>query len=391
MVWRNLLPGAAVKVILVIHSLAGGGAERVMSLLANGWARLGIDVSILTIGPAAGDAYALDHRVKRVGLDLLGASDGAVAAIYNNLRRILRLRAAIRALEPEALVSFLASTNALSVLAAKPLKLPVIVSERVWPEADRLGRAWWWLRKHAYRRAAAVVAQNHRVAQWLQREIPGANVEVIGNPVDIQCAEQPDVVMNTALTCCNGHNLILAAGRLSEQKGFDLLIRAFAPIARRRPNWVLAIMGEGQERSALDALSRELEIADRVLLPGFSRSIHLMMQRSQLFVLPSRYEGMPNVLAEAMACGVPCISFDCPTGPAELISHEDNGVLVPAEDVGALTSALDRLMEDESLRLRLGRAAQKSMEAFSVDNVLVSWNDLLARTVRLKRLGGRER
>lgn len=373
--------GGILKLALVIHSLAGGGAERVMSLLANAWAARGIDVSLVTIGPTTGDTYELDRGIRRIGLDLMGVSDGPVAALLNNMRRVRRLRAVMRELQPDVLVSFLSTTNALSVLAARPLKLPVIVSERIWPGADGIGRAWRCLRKYAYRRATLVVSQTHRTAQWLKEEIPGASVEVVANPVQVECQKSVDEVVEKMLASCAGYNLVLAAGRLSAQKGFDLLIRAFAPLVRERPNWMLVIFGEGEERDSLYRLCRELNVADRVLMPGFSVALHVVMRRTQLFVLPSRYEGMPNALAEAMACGTPCISFDCPTGPAELISDGRNGLLVPAGDIFALSSAMDRLMRDERLRESLGSAARESMKVYSMDNVLNRWNALLERAV----------
>lgn len=353
-----------------------------MSLLANGWADRGVEVCLITIGSTETDTYDLDPSVKRVGLDLLGGSANAFAAVFNNIRRIRELRSVIRELRPDAVVSFMTSTNVLSVLAAKPLKLPVVVSERIWPEGNPLGKAWRYLRNHAYRRAAIVVAQTRRTAEQLQREIPAAAVDVIANPVHVDSRQPMDAVAESALAWCHGYNVVVAAGRLSEQKGFDLLIHAFAPLARQQPGWRLVIFGEGPARAALDQLARSLEVSDRVLFPGFSRAIHLIMRRAQLFVLSSRHEGMPNVLAEAMACGSPCISFDCPTGPAELILHEQNGLLVPAEDVSGLGRAMDRLMRDEGLRWRLGSVGQVSIGRYSIENVLNHWDTVFARITK---------
>ncbi len=378
---HGALPGAAVRLTLVISSLAGGGAERVMSLLANAWTRLGVDVSLVTLGPTESDIYVLSPDVRRVGLDLLRQSGSPAAAIFNNLRRIRRLRETIRALRPDVVVSFMTSTNVLSVLAAKPLKIPVIVSERTSPEVDRVARPWRYLRKYAYRRASVVVTQTRRTAVWLRKEIPGATVEVVANPVHVESEQSADAAAQVALTTCNGYNVVLAAGRLSSEKGFDLLLRSFASLESRLPDWRLAIFGEGPEDSALRELSRQLRISDHVVFPGFSRTLHHVMRRSQLFVLSSRYEGMPNVLAEAMACAVPCVSFDCPTGPAELISHNHNGLLVPAQDVPSLAIAMDSLMGDSELRRRLGSAAQESVRICSLESIAGEWNALLTRIV----------
>lgn len=376
---RHFPSGAPVKLALVISSLAGGGAERVTSLLANAWTRTGTDVSLLTLGPTGNDAYYLNSDVRRIGLDLLRPAGNPAAAAFANVRRIRRLREAFRELNPDVIVSFMTSTNVLSVLAAKPLKLPVIVSERISPEAHLIPRSWQQLRKHAYRRAALVVAQTERTAAWLRKEIRGATVEVVANPVQVEPGQSADAAAQTALAACGGHNIVLAAGRLDRQKGFDLLLHAFAALVPQQPAWRLVILGEGPEGNSLRELSQQLRISDRVVFPGFSRTLHFLMRKSQLFVLPSRYEGMPNALAEAMACAVPCVSFDCPAGPAELISHEHNGLLVPAEDVAKLTLAMDRLMKDQELRQRLGSAAQRSVLPYSMDIIMSRWNTLLVR------------
>lgn len=352
-----------------------------MSLLANAWSREGVEVSLLTIAPTGSDAYYLDPTVRRIGLDCEGSSSNPGVAIYNNLQRVRRLRAGIRELRPDVLVSFLTATNVLTVLAARPLGLPVIVSERVAPETVHIGKFWRRLRKFAYRRAAAVVAQTSHTAEWLRKEVPGACVEVIANPVQAESELAVDSPAQMALTACRGQDVVLAAGRLTQQKGFDLLLRAFATLAPWHPNWRLVILGEGPEGGALRDLANQLGVADRVLFPGFSRTLHLLMRESQLFVLSSRFEGMPNALAEAMACGMACVSFDCPAGPSELISHEKNGLLVPAQDVARLTGAMDQLMGDEGLRRRLSQAARESVATYSMDRVLERWNVLLTRVL----------
>lgn len=359
-----------------------------MTLLANAWVERGVDVSLVTIGSTTNDTYQLDPAVMRIGLDLLGRSENSVTAALNNIRRVRRLRAVIRELRADVVVSFMTSVNVLSVLAAQPLRLPVVVSERIWPEAEYIGRAWTHLRRYAYRRAAAVIAQTHRAARSLQKEIPGAIVEVVANPILVDSRETADRAADMVLSSCYGYNLVLGAGRLSKQKGFDLLIRAFARLAAQRRDWRLAIFGDGPERDALVELSRELNISNQVILPGFSHSLHIVMRRAQMFVLSSRYEGMPNALAEAMACGAACISLDCPAGPAELISHGRNGLLVPPEDVEGLTSAMEFMMQNEESRRRMGDAAEKSMSIYSIEETVNRWDELFARTVKRAGLRG---
>jgi glycosyltransferase involved in cell wall biosynthesis len=166
-------------------------------------------------------------------------------------------------------------------------------------------------------------------------------------------------------------------GRLVRQKGFDLLVEAFARVASMHPDWRVVILGEGAERANLTASIHAAGLVDRVSLAGFASAPERAMRQADLFVLPSRFEGFPNSLLEAMAEGMPCISFDCPTGPKELIEHDVSGWLVPAEDVAALAKGLDMLMGSAELRIRLGAQARGVQQSYSLAAILDKWNRLL--------------
>lgn len=364
------------KLALIIGSLGGGGAERVMAALANAWVQGGVTVTLITIGDAGTDCYSLDSRVERIGLGLSRESIRWWQKLANNYLRVRALRSALRSTHPDGILSFLPTTNVLSVLAAHPLKIPVVVSERVSPEHDKHPMAWRALRAFAYRRAVAMTIQTERGAVWLKQRIPGVPVRVIPNPVQME-GEMLDAAALGVMSACRDQNIVLAVGRLAVQKGYDLLLHAFVSTAADHPEWRLVILGEGPERHHLEAQVRELGLTGRVLLPGFSSTPQALMRRAQLFVLPSRFEGFPNALLEAMACGLPCVSFACPTGPAELITHEIDGLLVPPQDTNALAAALGKLMDDPAFRDRLGRAAQAVASAYSLDSILARWNALL--------------
>jgi glycosyltransferase involved in cell wall biosynthesis len=174
---------------------------------------------------------------------------------------------------------------------------------------------------------------------------------------------------------------IVAVGRLNEQKGFDLLLNAFAEIADKMPDWRLMIFGEGPDRAALEHQVRHLGLNNRAFLPGASATPGAWISACDLFVLSSRYEGFPNVLAEAMGSGLPVISFDCDFGPAEMITDNVDGLLVPPENTSALASALLRLTTDKALCQRLGAAAAAGAIRFDSQQVNGSWTDLIARCV----------
>jgi glycosyltransferase involved in cell wall biosynthesis len=175
---------------------------------------------------------------------------------------------------------------------------------------------------------------------------------------------------------------ILAAGRLNQQKGFDLLLDAFAPVASERPEWHLLICGQGALRAPLRRRAEELGLGGRAELPGPCRDLQGEMVNASVFVLSSRFEGFPLTLLEAMSVGMAVISFDCPTGPRDLVEDGRNGFLVPPEDVGALAEAIARVTADEALRRRLGAAALETARAYTMDEIGPQWEALLAGLAR---------
>lgn len=356
------------RIVLFGPSLWAGGAERVMSILANAWAGQGRDVTVLTLAASATDFYALAPSVRRVGLDVMADSAGLASALLNNARRGAAVRRAIRAARPEVVISFGEQNNVLALFATRGLRCPVIVSERVDPSQHPAGALWERLRRVSYPWADAVAVQTEAVAQWVAREIGPLRTAVIPNPVR-PLAVPPGIERNPAAPT------LIAMGRLVHQKGFDLLIEAFARLADKHPAWRLTIVGEGALRGELEAQAARL--AERVHFTGRVTEPEAHLGRADVFVLSSRYEGFPNVLLEAMSLGLPVVSFDCPSGPSAIIRHREDGVLVPAGDVSALAAALDGVMADTALRHRLGDNARAVVERFGTDSILARWDALM--------------
>lgn len=357
---------------MVISSLAGGGAERVMSIMANYWAARGQDITFITLSSGEDDFYALHPQVRRLALGLLKASENLGDALWNGIRRVSHLRKALRASCPDFVISFMDTTNIITLLACCGLGLPVVISERTDPRQHNIGRTYALMRRVLYRWAHAVVVQTEGVREWVESFVPREAVFRIPNPV-----EPPSYPSESPSQPLPAGRLLVSMGRLGWEKGYDLLLQAFARCAGKHQDWSLVILGEGNQRNALEELSKQLGISDRVYLPGRVQHPETVLRCADLFALSSRREGFPNGLLEAMACRLPVVSFDCRSGPGEIIRHGIDGLLVTPNDVGSLAVALDRLMSDEGERKRLASRADEVLERFSVSKVMAMWEDIL--------------
>ena len=361
---RNRAPP---RLVLIIGSLQGGGAERQMSDMANYWAARGAQVTLATwSGPEVKDFYALASGVSRKWLNVSLPRHALFSAFVSSVRRVRKLRLVLRGLRPDAILSFIDISNIYTLLATRGMNVRVVVSERTHPAINRtVGMTWRVLRRICYRRADAVVAQTQDAADWLELSCH-ARVRVIPNSLRnlprIQCEREP---------------LIIAVGRLSREKGFDLLMRSFARIAADHPMWRVCILGEGTERQALEDMCDALSLRDRVEFLGEVRDVEAWMARASLLVHPSRREGFPNTVLEAMGMGLAVICADCRAGPSELIEDGINGRLVPVDDLDALTSAMSELMTKPEVRARLGRQASLVREQYRQESIMDKWDLIL--------------
>lgn len=347
-------------------SLQGGGAERQMADMANYWVARDIDVTMATwSGPGVEDFYFIDPRVRRAHLDLTAASRGMGKSLAN-LRRVLNLRSLLMRLRPEAVLSFLPESNARAILAGLGTRTRVVVAERAHPAWDSTVRPGWRVLRNAlYRRCDCLVAQTQETADWMERRF---RVRTAVIPNALRALPQLDE---------RREPMILGVGRLARQKGFDILLAAFARVAAGFRGWTVVIAGEGGERNALMRLAEELGIAGRVTLVGEVRNVEGLMARAGVVVQPSRFEGFPNVVLEAMGMGAAVISSDCPAGPRDLIEDGINGRLVPVENVEALSAVMSELMSSEDDRARLGREASKVSERFRQELIMAKWEEVL--------------
>ncbi len=368
------------RITCVIHSLSGGGAERVMAGLASALASRGHQVHLITLDDGKQDRHTLLESVTRHCLNQMAPSRSWADRIANTATRLRSLRAAIRQSQPQVVLSFCDVSNVMTLAATRGLGLSVVVSERSDPAQQRLPQPWSLLRPRLYARAQAVVvltktAQQH-VASW------GCQSVVIPSAIDIPAEVQASIAERAqAKPQGSQSRRLLAVGRLEQEKGFDRLVAAFAEQADRFPEWQLRLIGDGTQRSALEQQIAALGLSQRVALTGWLRPVWPEYIAADLFVLPSRYEGFPSALLEAMACGVAVLAVDCESGPREIIQHGCNGWLVANEDK-ALSSGLGHLMSDAALRAQLSAQAMEICQRFSWSRMVDDYEQVLRDAAR---------
>lgn len=356
-------------VMIVIADMGSGGAQQVACQMANHWAGQGRRVGLLTFSARETDFFKTDARVERISIGGLADSATIREQVAGNLKRIVGIRRALRAFGADTAIGFIAPTNVLLVLASIGLRLRVVISERNDPARQSFGRIWDRLRKFTYRHADIVSANSRGAIAALRAYVPERKLVYLPNPLRREAG--------LSARAEEREPIILNVGRLHYQKGQDLLIRAFARIARDVPDWRLCIMGEGDERPQLEALIRELSIGDRVALPGRVDDPFPWYRRASIFAFPSRWEGTPNALIEAMSCGLPAVVSDAAPGVIEIVSDGREGRVVPADDEEALAAALKNVAQDEQTRRRLGAQAAGRVQKYAPESAMQVWDDVL--------------
>jgi GalNAc-alpha-(1->4)-GalNAc-alpha-(1->3)-diNAcBac-PP-undecaprenol alpha-1,4-N-acetyl-D-galactosaminyltransferase len=355
-------------ICMVISNLSAGGAERVFSQLANAWAAEERRIAVVTFSDAKTDFYQLSPRIQRISVGGLTPSRGPIGTIAANIRRLGALRRAFKASGAPRVLSFTGSMNALTVLAAWRLGLRVCISERNDPARQSLGRVWDFMRRRTYPMADRVTANSHGALASLARFVPAEKLDYVPNP--IAQARSSVSVPHSGLT-------ILNVGSLTPQKGQDVLLDAFARIAEAGKEWRLVIVGGGDCDEALRQQAERLGITERVTFIGQVDDPFPYYRTAEIFALPSRFEGTPNVLLEAMSASLPCIVSDASGGPLEYVEDGKTGLVVATDNVDQLAAALVKLMEAPDLRARLGRAGCGRLQNQTMEMVLGVWSRVL--------------
>ncbi len=350
-----------------IAQLGGGGAERVLVLLANYFSAKGHQVYVVA-NIKCEDEYRIDPAVDKRYIEK--CTNTETSLIKRNVNRVKFIRNLCKNEEIDCMVSFMAEPNIRTLIACLGLKTKNIISVRNDPKKEYPGKMLL-LARCLFRLADCAVFQTtdaFKVFKGL-----GARGTVIPNPVD-------EVFYNVEWSV--NSTRIVTAGRLDKQKNQELLIRAFAEMCNVVPAVTLDIFGTGPLRNNLMRVTEDCGVGGRVVFHGRTGNMPLELSDASIFVMSSDYEGMPNALMEAMAAGVPSISTDCPCGgPADLIDDRVNGILVPVDSVHELSVAMRDLLSDKGLRAKISYKSKESMRCYMTEKICKRWEEAVSGCV----------
>jgi glycosyltransferase involved in cell wall biosynthesis len=367
------------RLAIFLPGLYDGGAERVMLNLAAGFAERGFEVDLVLAQAEGPFVSEVPSSVRMIELNTTHLSAQRTLSSLPSLVRYLRSE------RPVAMLSCLNYANIVALwakfLARVPVRLSVCEQNTFSSEREQFpGYSRWLfqgLMRLVYPRADTIIAVSQGVADDLVKvlRVPPQSVKVIYNPVITpELQVKKDASIDHPWFEKNQPPVVLAVGRLTKQKGFDVLIRAFAQVRRKRVARLL-ILGEGEDRWELIGLAKKLEVDKDVDLPGFVSNPYPYMANASVFVLSSRWEGLPTVLVEALFCGVPLVATDCPSGPREILKNGQYGQLVPVENTDSLSQAIINAL-DGNIR----PIPQNSWQAFTLDSVIKQYVSTLLGT-----------
>jgi len=349
-------------ILFIISSLEAGGAEKIVCLLADYLLTQGAKVRLLTFQKKdLPSFYPLASAILREDLNLVSEKKDT------KLNRLIQLRKKIKTLSPDVIISFMDKTNLSTLLAHLGFSIPVIACERSDPVKHHLPLFYQFLRTFLYPRAKQVVVQTDHAKKYFHRL---KNVVVIPNPVFKPLIEKTNISLSQPVV------KIMGVGRLCYYKGWDSLIRALAALQNQIPNMMLEIYGEGENRKTLEQLIQELNLSQHIFLRGLTQNLPQKLYQADLFIFPSRYEGFPNALAEAMAMGLPVIASDCP-GNLALVQDNINGLIFPVDAIDILAEKIKSLLENEEKRRTLATQAKKIADIFSPHLIFKQWEKVI--------------
>lgn len=355
------------KIVFCISSLRKGGAERVISILANKFSEK-YQTTILLFENSKIE-YNINNSVKIIKLDKSKRRYNIITKKTRFFKYFWTMKSFFRKENPDYIVSFLPKPSFLSILT-KNKKSKIIVSVRNDPKIEYNNLIDWNLMKWLYSKADGIVFQTKAVKMYFE-SLFKMNSKIIYNPIS-------DDIIKFKIPTKKRNKEIVSVGRLEKQKNFPLLINSFAKLDEKYNDYKLIIYGEGSKRKELEALIKKMNLGKRILLPGQVDNVQEKIVNASLFVLSSDFEGMPNCLIEAMALGIPVISTDCPCGgPGELIENEKNGILIDVGNEKALKKEIEKVLSDQVLSKKMSNNAINIKSYLNSERIFKEWESFL--------------
>ena len=360
------------KILFHLNSLAQGGAERVVSNLAHQFHKKGYEVLIATEWQGENE-FVLEEGIRRIHVGLTKMDEGK-SRIGKLISRATHLRACILEEKPDVVVAFTRNPNYRALLAAAGTKIPVVAAVRTDPVGHYDKRADKIQIPLLFRRAAGFVFQTEGQRDFFPEYVRKKS-QIILNPLNDKYLNAPEP--------SEKRKEVVQSGRLVDFKNQQMLIKAFARVHEKHPDYVLKIYGPDSKDGTKEILEKEIKeqkAENFVFLMGGSDSLEKLLPEGEIFAFSSDWEGLPNALLEAMALGMPVVATDCPCGgPATVITHEKNGLLVPIKDEKAMAEGICRLIEDKELAQTLGKNAEKIRERANGEAVFEQWKAFLEK------------
>lgn len=351
------------RYLFLNSSLTNGGSERVMTLIANYFAETGHEVSMLLLREKASADYQVSEKLRCIQLHYPTTNKMRIF-----IRRYFLVRKYIRELNPDTIIAFMWDINIFTILACLGLHKRVVISERAHPRMGTQSVMRKFGQRYLYRLADQIVLQTEAVKQFYIRQVQ-RKCTVIPNPINQDIPRKWSGPRE---------KVIVAAGRLTAQKNFAMLLRAFARFHKLQENYKLIIYGEGELKESLQAQARDLCVDQFIDFPGYVSDVNSKMRRASMYVSSSDYEGISNSMLEALAMGIPSICTDCPVGGAALaIKNNINGLLIPVGDEGALVEAMCKVAGNTEFSNNISDEATKIGQLFSIEQVCAIWEQIL--------------